>query len=93
VSEQRRIRLIRRQIPDCALFNPVSNVASRPEGYFRLEWSLADQRSFMIARNRTFIVPVSVDGTSAAAADVPDSPLRGSATARPVACEPRRLPL
>ncbi len=68
-------QLIRRQIRDCALFIPVisTNTASRPEGYFRLEWSLADQRSFMIARNRTFIVPVSVDGTSAAAADVPDS--------------------
>ena len=68
-------QLIRRQIRECALFIPVisANTASRPEGYFRLEWSLADQRSFMIARNRTFIVPVSVDGTSAAAADVPDS--------------------
>src|SRR5215469_13405273 len=48
---------IRRQIRDCALFIPVvsANTASRHEGYFRLEWDLADQRSHMMARDRTFI--------------------------------------
>jgi hypothetical protein len=37
---------IRREIRDCALFIPVisANTASRHEGYFRLEWDLADQR-------------------------------------------------
>lgn len=69
---------IRLQIHDCALFVPIisANTASRPEGYFRLEWSLADQRTHMIARNKTFIVPVCVDATPDAGADVPDSFLR-----------------
>src|SRR5579871_3558041 len=50
---------IRREIHDCALFLPVisANTAARHEGYFRLEWDLADQRTHMIARNRAFIVP------------------------------------
>jgi TolB-like protein len=47
--------------------------ATRHEGYFRLEWDLADQRSHMIARNRSFIVPVCVDRASGAGADVPES--------------------
>lgn len=69
---------IRHQIRDCALFVPIisANTASRPEGYFRLEWGLADQRTQMIARNKTFIVPVCVDATPDAGADVPDSFLR-----------------
>ena len=56
---------IRRQIHDCALFIPVISAytASRHEGYFRLEWDLADQRSHMIARDSAFIVPVSLDAT------------------------------
>jgi len=66
---------IRQQIHDCALFVPVisANTAQRPEGYFRLEWTLADQRSQRIARSKSFIVPVSVDATPLAAADVPES--------------------
>ena len=56
---------IRRQIHDCALFIPVisANTASRREGYFRLEWDLADQRSHRMARDQAFIVPICVDGT------------------------------
>jgi TolB-like protein len=66
---------IRREIRDCALFIPVIsvNTASRHEGYFRLEWDLADQRTHMIARNRAFVVPVCLDATTEAAADVPES--------------------
>ena len=66
---------IRREIHDCALFIPVisANTASRPEGYFRLEWDLADQRSHMMARSRVFVVPVCLDATTEAAADVPES--------------------
>jgi hypothetical protein len=66
---------IRREIHDCALFIPVisSNTASRHEGYFRLEWDLADQRTHMLARNRAFIVPVCLDATPDAGADVPES--------------------
>jgi TolB-like protein/Tfp pilus assembly protein PilF len=68
-------RQIRKQIHDCSLFIPVisANTASRHEGYFRLEWDLADQRTHMIARSRAFVVPVCLDGTTEAAADVPES--------------------
>jgi TolB-like protein len=66
---------IRREIHDCALFIPVisANTASRQEGYFRLEWDLADQRSHMMARDRAFIVPVCLDATPGAGTDVPES--------------------
>ena len=66
---------IRREIHDCALFVPVisASTASRHEGYFRLEWDLADQRSHMMARSRVFVVPVCLDATTEAAADVPES--------------------
>jgi TolB-like protein/Tfp pilus assembly protein PilF len=66
---------IRQQIRDCALFIPIIsiNTASRPEGYFRLEWDLADQRSHKMARNRPFILPVCLDATPDAGTDVPES--------------------
>ncbi len=66
---------IRREIHDCALFIPVisANTASRHEGYFRLEWDLADQRTHMIARSRVFVVPACLDETTQLAADVPES--------------------
>jgi TolB-like protein/Tfp pilus assembly protein PilF len=68
-------RHIRRQIKDCALFVPVisANSQARSEGYFRLEWTLADQRTQLMGKNRTFILPVCVDGTGERNADVPDS--------------------
>jgi TolB-like protein/Flp pilus assembly protein TadD len=49
------------------------NTASRREGYFRLEWDLADQRTHMLARNRAFILPVCLDATPERGADVPES--------------------
>ena len=66
---------IRREIRDCILFIPVisANTASRHEGYFRLEWDLADQRSHMMARDCAFIVPVCLDATKDASTDVPES--------------------
>jgi TolB-like protein/Flp pilus assembly protein TadD len=66
---------IRREIQDCALFIPVisAHTALRHEGYFRLEWDLADQRTHMIARSRAFVVPVCLDATTEVAADVPES--------------------
>jgi TolB-like protein/Tfp pilus assembly protein PilF len=66
---------IRKQIHDCALFIPVisANTASRHEGYFRLEWDLADQRTHRIAYNRVFIVPVCLDAMHSTGADVPES--------------------
>ncbi|HJS88430.1 MAG TPA: TIR domain-containing protein [Steroidobacteraceae bacterium] len=68
-------RKIRREIKDCALFVPLisANSEARHEGYFRLEWDLADQRSHMIARGRPFLVPVGLDQTRAEDAGVPDS--------------------
>ncbi len=68
-------RKIRQQINDCALFIPVlsSNTQARREGYFRLEWHLAEQRSLLIAKGQPFIVPVSLDGIREKEALVPDS--------------------
>ena len=69
---------IRRQIRDCALFIPIISgyTQQRPEGYFRLEWDLADQRTHMVSRSKAFIVPVCIDGTSDGEADVPESFLK-----------------
>jgi TolB-like protein/Tfp pilus assembly protein PilF len=66
---------IRREIQDCELFVPLIsvNTASRREGYFRLEWDLADRRTHMLARNRAFIVPVCLDATPDSGGDVPES--------------------
>jgi TolB-like protein/Tfp pilus assembly protein PilF len=68
-------RQIRRQIKDCALFVPVisANSQARSEGYFRLEWTLADHRTQLMGKNRTFVVPVCIDDTGERDADVPDS--------------------
>ena len=66
---------IRQQIHDCALFVPIisANTQARPEGYFRLEWRLADQRTHLMGKSRAFLVPVCVDDTRDSDADVPDS--------------------
>jgi TolB-like protein len=66
---------IRRQIRECALFVPIisAHTQARPEGYFRLEWRLAEQRTHLMGRSRAFIVPVCVDATPETEADVPDS--------------------
>ncbi len=66
---------IRRQIKECALFIPVisANTQARTEGYFRLEWRLADQRTHLMAKGRAFLVPVVIDDTNDADAQVPDS--------------------
>ena len=69
---------IRRQIHECGLFIPIisEHTEARPEGYFRLEWDLADQRSHMIGRSKAFIVPVCIDRIAEHGADVPDSFLK-----------------
>jgi eukaryotic-like serine/threonine-protein kinase len=68
-------RKIRQQIRDCAVFIPIisAHTQQRAEGYFRLEWRLAEQRSHLMGRNRTFIVPVVLDAVAEKDADVPDS--------------------
>ena len=50
---------IRQQIRDCALFVPIIsvNTASRLEGYFRLEWKLAVDRSHLMAAEKPFLLP------------------------------------
>ena len=66
---------IRRQIKDCGLFIPVisAHTQVRTEGYFRLEWHLADQRKLLMTKNRLFLVPVCIDDTPDSDAEVPDS--------------------
>src|SRR3954469_3595783 len=56
---------IRKQIKDCALFVPIisANTQARLEGYFRLEWKLAEQRTHMMGKTTAFILPVCVDAT------------------------------
>src|SRR5580765_2278877 len=69
---------IRQQIRDCSLFVPVisGHTQARAEGYFRLEWRLAEERTHLMGRARAFIVPVCVDDTPERDADVPDSFLK-----------------
>jgi len=64
---------IRGQIASCALFVPVISVATqaRLEGYFRLEWKLAAQRTHTMADEKTFLLPVVIDATRDAEAKVP----------------------
>ena len=56
---------IRKQIKTCALFLPVisRNTHDRVEGYFRLEWKLAVDRSHLIAADQAFLLPVVIDDT------------------------------
>jgi tetratricopeptide (TPR) repeat protein len=65
---------IRRQIKSCALFVPLISINShaRSEGYFRLEWKLAVDRSHLMASDRAFLVPVVIDGTPDSDDRVPD---------------------
>ena len=65
---------IRTQIKSCALFVPIISLHSRArvEGYFRLEWKLAVDRSHLMAAERPFFVPVVIDDTRDADARVPD---------------------
>jgi len=65
---------IRTRIKECALFVPFisKNTESRSEGYFRLEWKLAIDRSHLMADDQRFLMPVVIDDTSEAKARVPD---------------------
>jgi tetratricopeptide (TPR) repeat protein len=66
---------LRRQIRECSLFMPIisANTQKRKEGYFRLEWRLAEQRTHLMGRDRAFLLPVCVDDTRDSEADVPDA--------------------
>jgi pimeloyl-ACP methyl ester carboxylesterase len=54
---------IRHQVRSCALFMPLISrqTAARDEGYFRLEWKLAIDRSHLMSKTRSFLVPVVID--------------------------------
>jgi TolB-like protein/Flp pilus assembly protein TadD len=69
---------IRRQIKECALFVPIisSRTQARGEGYFRLEWKLAVERTHLMAEGVPFLAPVVVDETPEGAAIVPAEFLR-----------------
>ena len=56
---------IRRNIRSCSLFIAVlsANTENREEGYFRREWRHAVDRSWSMADDRPFILPVIVDET------------------------------
>ena len=65
---------IRKQIKACTLFVPIisANTRARAEGYFRLEWKLAVDRSHLMAAERAFLLPLVIDDTMEADALVPD---------------------
>jgi hypothetical protein len=67
-------RKIQRNIARCSYFIPVVSATTqrRLEGYFRREWSYAIDRVRNMADGALFILPVTIDGTSAAEALVPD---------------------
>ncbi len=65
---------IRRHIKACALFMPLvsANSQARAEGYFRLEWKLAVDRSHLMSADKAFLMPVVIDETTESASRVPD---------------------
>jgi len=65
---------IRKQIRECAFFVPVisASTQAREEGYFRLEWKLAVDRSYLMADDRPFLFPVVIDDTPEPLARVPE---------------------
>jgi TolB-like protein/Tfp pilus assembly protein PilF len=56
---------IRKQIKTCALFIPVISRTThdRREGYFRLEWKLAVDRSHLMDSGMAFLLPIVIDDT------------------------------
>ena len=66
---------IRGQVASCTLFVPVVSAATqaRREGYFRLEWKLADERTHLMAEGTPFLLPVVIDDTKDREALVPKS--------------------
>jgi hypothetical protein len=66
-------QMIQDNIRRCSLFMPLISRSTEAldESYFRVEWDLALERARRMAPTRPFILPVSVDGTSAEAPNVP----------------------
>jgi hypothetical protein len=65
---------IQRNIGRCSYFIPVVSAATqrRHEAYFRREWNYALDRARNMADGAVFIMPVTIDGTAAESALVPD---------------------
>jgi TolB-like protein/Tfp pilus assembly protein PilF len=65
---------IRKQIKSCVLFIPVisKHTHERDEGYFRLEWKLAVDRSHLMTADKAFLLPVVIDDTREDDERVPD---------------------
>lgn len=65
---------IREQIRCCSLFIPIisQHTEVRAEAYFRLEWKLAIDRSYLMTDDQKFLLPVVIDGTHGMSARVPD---------------------
>jgi len=67
-------RKIQRNIARCSYFIPVISATTqrRLEAYFRREWNYAMDRVRNMADGALFILPVTIDATTAAEALVPD---------------------
>jgi TolB-like protein/tetratricopeptide (TPR) repeat protein len=78
---------IRRQIKECTLFVPIisQHTQVRGEGYFRLEWKLAVERTHLMAEGVPYLVPVVVDETPEDAGLVPEPFMRVQWTRLPAA--------
>jgi TolB-like protein len=65
---------IRKQIKECAVFIPIISASTqkREEGYFRLEWKLAIDRSYLMAEDKAFFFPAVIDDTPERLARVPE---------------------
>ena len=66
---------IKKQIKECSLFLPIISVNTneRVEGYFRLEWKLAVDRSHLMADDAPFFVPIILGDIAEPTARVPDA--------------------
>jgi tetratricopeptide (TPR) repeat protein len=84
---------IRQQIKACALFVPIvsANTVARSEGYFRLEWKLAVDRSHLMAPGKAFILPVVIDSTLGSDAAIPEKFREIQWTRLPVGESPDRF--
>jgi tetratricopeptide (TPR) repeat protein/TolB-like protein len=66
--------LIRKRIKECVLFVPLitPTTNARAEGYFRLEWKLAVDRSHLMAEDAPFLFPIVIGEVTDVTARVPD---------------------
>jgi TolB-like protein/Tfp pilus assembly protein PilF len=85
---------IRQQILDCTLFIPVisEHTDERSEGYFRLEWKLAVDRSHLMADDAPFLFPVVIGATMDADARVPEKFRAVQWTRLPAGATPAAFP-